>query len=55
VKLTDSDPWPTSWRLLATRKPLLSFLFLSMFLLSAADASGLAPQNGGCRCCLSEM
>ena len=27
------------------RKPLLSFLFLSMFLLSAADASGLAPQK----------
>ena len=35
-----------------TRKPLLSFLFLSMFLLSAADASGLAPQHGKRRCCL---
>jgi len=32
VKLTDSDPWPTSWRLLATRKPLLSFLLSGLFL-----------------------
>jgi hypothetical protein len=30
---TDGDPWPTSWRLLATRKPLLSFLLSGLFLL----------------------
>jgi len=31
-RYADSDPWPTSWRLLATRKPVLSFLLSGLFL-----------------------